>query len=627
VRPRGGFTLALASIFGMTSTMSIARFRTAALARHGSLVAGLGASLVSLVSLVGCKRGEEPTGAEIAASASAVPAAIADAAPPLPGEPTDHGVNSMGEAMPTDRPMLGITSFVGIVYAEPRDTSKRLGYLRVGAKVPRSAEPAGTKGCKEGWYEIWPRGFVCVGKDATLDLEHPVLRAASRPPDLSGALPYRYGFVRAVLPLYLRVPTKAEQLKSEFKLEDHLAWYEENRATVDRVGLGAFDVPLDRRGVPIAGKQLGELGQQKNSLEVGLGVLFGGQSDDDPPPWWLEGGKRAIPNISGFDVPEYAVFADRARRFTGLALVGSFAAGEDAYSRRFAITTDLRLAPTTKLKPDTGSPWHGFEIHDPAELPMAFVREQGATSFRLGEGKASPGEDLEHRARLPLTGKQKRVGGERYYALREGGWVRASDVGLVVAPSRFPKAADDGEKWIEVSISQQTLVLWEGKRPVYATLVSTGRKEYPTVTGTYRIYNKHITATMDSNEASDVGGGSTRTASASDAGSARESKSSGSSGAVPRKGDGEYGVTKRRGEGTYQLRDVPYIQYFEKGFALHVAYWHDKFGQRRSHGCINLSPIDGHRIFHWTEPAVPEGWHAINMGDGFGQGTVIVVHD
>ncbi len=96
---------------------------------------------------------------------------------------------------------------------------------------------------------------------------------------------------------------------------------------------------------------------------------------------------------------------------------------------------------------------------------------------------------------------------------------------------------------------------------------------------------------------------------------------------MPRKGDGVYGVTLRRGHGTYQLRDVPYIQYFESGYALHVAYWHDVFGTPRSHGCINLSPVDGHRLFLWTEPAVPEGWHAINTGEDMGEGTTVIVHE
>src|SRR5262249_52609579 len=96
---------------------------------------------------------------------------------------------------------------------------------------------------------------------------------------------------------------------------------------------------------------------------------------------------------------------------------------------------------------------------------------------------------------------------------------------------------------------------------------------------------------------------------------------------IPRRGDGVYGVTKRRGEGTFQLRDVPYIQYFENGYALHAAYWHDVFGTPRSHGCVNLAPVDAHRIFLWTDPPVPEGWHAVNTGEDMGEATTVIIHD
>lgn len=600
------------------------------------------ACALGLVGATGCQRGAQGDPDAIASATASASTAVEDAPPPA----ATFGKNSVAAAMPEGKPMLGITSYVTIVYAEPRDTAKRIGYLRIGSKVPRSDAPVGTKGCKEGWYEIAPKGFVCAGKDATTNLEDPILLAASRGPDLTAALPYRYGFVRAVLPLYLKVPTAEEQTKAEFKLKEHLEWYEQNKADVDRVKLGAWDVPLDDRGVPIRGKGLGDLGQKKTSLEVSLGEHFGGASDNDPIPFWLQGGKRHIPNVSDFIVPETATFADRARRFTGLAFVASFPGGEDALSRRFAVTTDLRLAPTTKVKPDTGSPWHGVEIEDVSDLPFAFAREEGAVRFSLSGDSATRGEELPYRSIVKLTGKLKRIAGERYYVTKAGDLVRASDVGLVVAPRTFPKVADASEKWIEIDVSEQTLVMWEGKRPVYATLVSTGRQEYPTVIGEFRIRNKHITATMDSDESSSVGGGAPKRAS-SKSKSKDSSKKGGKKGSkkkgkaaqkkggskaekeatVPKRGDGEYGVTKRRGEGTYQLRDVPYIQYFAAGYALHAAYWHDVFGKQRSHGCINLSPIDAHRVFMWTDPAVPPGWHSINTGEEFGEGTTVIVHE
>ena len=71
------------------------------------------------------------------------------------------------------------------------------------------------------------------------------------------------------------------------------------------------------------------------------------------------------------------------------------------------------------------------------------------------------------------------------------------------------------------------------------------------------------------------------------------------------------------GSDSFDLRDVPYIQYFHEGYALHGAYWHDDFGKPRSHGCVNLAPADAAWLFDWTDPPVPAEWHgAVNMEGG-----------
>lgn len=594
-------------------------------ARSGVLALALAAS--------SCHRGaDSSTSSSTGSGRDPSPSVSADAGPDLTAA-------ASAEAAPhPDEPTLGITAFVTTVYKEPRSTSSKLGYLRVGAKIARSAEPAGTSGCPGGWYEIKPRGFVCIGKDATLDMDAPILEAAARRPNLKAALPYHYGFVRSVLPLYLRVPTEKEQYKSEFKLKEHLEWFDQNKDEITKVSLGANDVPIDERGVPIPNKRIGELGLAKNSTEQGIGVLLGGQSDDDPIPFWLADGKRAIPNISDFIVPEYAVFADRARRHTGLSVIGSFVPGPDALERRMAITTDLRLAPESKLKPDTGSPYHGVELSDELTLPLAFVRSQGTSRYKIVRGQVVPEGTVDYRSVQALSGTMRRIGGVKYYRTRDKYWLHQLDVGLAIAPATWPAAAESGAKWIEVSLGSQTLVLWEGKRPIYATLISSGRagidnpkKTTATVMGTFKIKNKHITATMDSNESSAVGG-KAATSARGDSGQSRSKgrssdKAKSGEEKVPTKGDGEYGVTTRRGQGTFVLRDVPYIQYFEAGYALHTAYWHDVFGVPRSHGCINLSPIDAHRIFLWTDPPVPEGWHAVNAGGEMGDGTTVVIHE
>jgi hypothetical protein len=60
--------------------------------------------------------------------------------------------------------------------------------------------------------------------------------------------------------------------------------------------------------------------------------------------------------------------------------------------------------------------------------------------------------------------------------------------------------------------------------------------------------------------------------------------------------------------------------------ALHGAYWHDGWGEPKSGGCINLAPIDSQRMFEWTDPAVPPGWHGLRAVPEMGRSTAVVVH-
>ena len=67
----------------------------------------------------------------------------------------------------------------------------------------------------------------------------------------------------------------------------------------------------------------------------------------------------------------------------------------------------------------------------------------------------------------------------------------------------------------------------------------------------------------------------------------------------------------------------PLIQYFKDGYALHAAYWHDQFGSPRSHGCINLAPLDARWLFAFTKPELPTGWHGVMQAL---TGTVVWIH-
>jgi len=39
--------------------------------------------------------------------------------------------------------------------------------------------------------------------------------------------------------------------------------------------------------------------------------------------------------------------------------------------------------------------------------------------------------------------------------------------------------------------------------------------------------------------------------------------------------------------------------------ALHSTFWHNGFGERLSHGCVNMRPDDAKWVFRWCLPEVP----------------------
>jgi hypothetical protein len=190
--------------------------------------------------------------------------------------------------------------------------------------------------------------------------------------------------------------------------------------------------------------------------------------------------------------------------------------------------------------------------------------------------------ELDHFQAVGLTGEHVYVGGvTEFWETDEGWWLRGTDV-TRTEPGPAPFSLAENEKWIDVNLKKQTLVAFEGAKPVYATVFSSGRNEHETVTGTFRIWAKHVTTTMDAD--SDI---------ASD--------------------------------GPYSIEDVPYVEYFSGSYALHGAFWHSSFGYVKSHGCVNLAPWDAKNLFGWTEPQVPEGWHAI-LASKEHPGTRVVVH-
>jgi hypothetical protein len=165
-------------------------------------------------------------------------------------------------------------------------------------------------------------------------------------------------------------------------------------------------------------------------------------------------------------------------------------------------------------------------------------------------------------------------------------WLPAREVARPTMAAR-PAELDPDERWIDVELATQTLVAYEGDKPVFSTLVSSGRgppgSETATPVGTSRIWVKLHASTMDNLEKRD-----------DDAAEPRKDA---------KEEDGEEGRL-------YSLDDVPYVQFFNKAVALHGVFWHRNFGRVQSHGCVNLAPKDARFLFGWTLPRLPRGWSA-----------------
>lgn len=144
--------------------------------------------------------------------------------------------------------------------------------------------------------------------------------------------------------------------------------------------------------------------------------------------------------------------------------------------------------------------------------------------------------------------------------------------------ARYPTFS---ERWIEVDLSEQMAIAYEGTTPVRAFVISTGVGNTPTVQGTFRIWAKIAMQ--------DMRGGS-------------------------------------RAAGTYyHLRDVKNVQYFHRSYGFHGTYWHDNFGNPMSRGCINMTNEDAKWLFDWTSPTVyNDDWLFSNNAN---PGTLVMVHE
>lgn len=147
-----------------------------------------------------------------------------------------------------------------------------------------------------------------------------------------------------------------------------------------------------------------------------------------------------------------------------------------------------------------------------------------------------------------------RLGDWNWYLIGPNQWVEQRTVALV---QPAPPGGLGGTV-IAVDTYEQSLGVYTDGRLIFGTLVSSGSRYFPTRPGTFQVWARLDTGKMS-------------------------------------------GAYLRDRRDYYFLEDVPWILYYDGDRALHGAYWHDNFGIRSSHGCVNLAPRDARWLFNFAQ--------------------------
>lgn len=446
-------------------------------------------------------------------------------APPTPDPEAELRAQREAERAAFERewPLHGVCyHYLAHVRARPDASSPILGYMRRGAQF-RAKQGVRGAGCSRGWHEVVGGGYVCRGEGYQVGDTPQTFEGSPVAPALDSALPYAYAHVaRADAPQYWRIPSEAERVEAEAVMERLRG--ERERATA--------------------------------------AVQAGSAEPSEPDP-----GLEAPPQLQGAETAASAALPSFFRMRMERGFYVSVDREEVVGDTRYYRTIRGAYVPADAMTVAAPPSMRGVVLGGAWRPPLGFVYRRGAQSFVRDSvtGAFREGASLDYHAPLLLQEEPIERRGNRHRITRQGAVVRETNLRLIEPVAR-PRGIGDDDKWVHVDLSSQTLVAYEGDRPVFATLVSSGREGFETPTGTFRIQSKHVSATMDD------------TASATEA---------------------------------YSIEDVPWTMYFEGSFALHAALWHDQFGRPRSHGCVNLAPADARWLFQWTGPVLPPGWHGV----------------
>ena len=196
--------------------------------------------------------------------------------------------------------------------------------------------------------------------------------------------------------------------------------------------------------------------------------------------------------------------------------------------------------------------FEGFIFRENPPIPFGWVVENSQTRTSPGHNSAKAGNTL-NRLDVVYIYQEATVGDEVWYLVGPDEWIEGRYIARVNYNPQPPEGVEN-DRWIEIDLQQQVLMVYEQGHILFATMISTGTPPFYTRPGLHQIYKKLEKGHMSYADPTDY----------------------------------------------YYLEDVPWTMYFDKARALHGAYWHSFFGYPRSHGCVNLSISDSRWLYEWA---------------------------
>jgi hypothetical protein len=192
--------------------------------------------------------------------------------------------------------------------------------------------------------------------------------------------------------------------------------------------------------------------------------------------------------------------------------------------------------------------------------PFAWVLDQSrifVSEYPGGPWESDTGRWLDRYELVNIFSTAVDDEGWHWYMIGPNHWVEQRFVSKV---QRIERPEGVSGRWVAIDLYEQNLVAYEDDTPVFNTLVSSGAKNWDTNEGLFNVWSR-----------------------------------------LP--ADGMSGATGA--PEAYALQSVPWVMYFDGGISLHGTYWHDLFGYRHSHGCVNLSISDASWLYEWFAGAEP----------------------